>query len=67
MDPDWVDSRTEDRESPSRAVGLRMAVVEYAHQPDRCTVYQAEETSTPLTSTWMSVDTSIVESLASRR
>lgn len=67
MDPDWVDARADDREPPDRTIPLRMAIVEYAHQSDRCTVYQADEASTPLTSTWMSVDTSIVESLASRR
>lgn len=67
MASNWVHSRSDDREPPDRTAPLRMAVVEYAHQPDRCTVYQADEAATPLTSTWMSVDTSIVESLASRR
>jgi len=67
MDPDQVDARSRDSEPPANPTPLRMAVVEYAHQSDRCTVYQADGASTPLTSTWMSVDTSIVESLASRR
>lgn len=64
--PDWVDAG-QSRRGPSEEIDLRMSVVEYAHRPDRCTVYEPDLSPIARMSTWVSVDVSLVESLASRR
>lgn len=65
--PDWIDESRAGREPRYREISLRLTVVEYAHGPDRCTVYPPGLSSVARMSTWISADRTAFESLAARR